>query len=326
MLNTPFRDTARPASHVGVVIVASLLINACTGADTPPKAQPTPTVTAAVSSNPEASTRQTPTTAAKVSKSAPASATAAPAGWTSVWNEDFVGPAGSSPDATKWTYDLGGQGWGNSELQNYTDRPSNVSLDGRGNLVITARRENEGYCWYGDCTHTSARLLTKDLFTQKYGRIEARVRLPEGQGLWPAFWMLGDDLTSAGWPAAGEIDITEVLGHETNKTYGTLHGPGYSGADGIGTAYTLPAGQSFSSDFHVFAIDWAPNEIKWSVDGVLFSTKTPADLDGDKWVFDHPFFIIVNLAVGGNWPGSPDDATRFPAEYVIDYVRTYRAN
>ena len=255
-----------------------------------------------------------------------AAAPPTPTGWTPVMIDDFNGPAGTLPDPARWGYDLGGGGFGNGELQNYTNRASNVSTDGQGNLVITARKENFGNCWYGACTHTSGRILTKGKFTQKYGRVEARLKVPAGQGLWPAFWMLGDDIDAVGWPNTGEIDITEVLGHETNKTYGTLHGPGYSGGASIGQPYVLPAGQDFSTGFHTFTIDWAPDTIKWYVDGVLFSTKTPADLRGNRWVFDHPFFIIVNLAVGGNWPGSPDDATRFPAEYVIDYVRTYRAN
>lgn len=297
-----------------------MLSNGCIDAAAPPNADPT------VSAGPTAASSASATASASLAASPTPTATPSPAGWTAVWIEDFNGPAGAAPDPSKWTYDLGGMGWGNSELQNYTDRPSNVSLDGAGHLVITARQENYEFCWYGDCTHTSARILTQDKFTQTYGRIEARLRTPAGQGLWPAFWMLGENLPTDGWPASGEIDIMEVLGHETKKTYGTLHGPDYSGGEGVGTPYTLPAGQSFSTDFHTVAIEWAPNQIRWYVDGVLFSTKTPADLGGDRWGFDHPFFIIVNLAVGGNWPGSPDEATEFPAEYVIDYVRTYQAS
>ena len=247
-----------------------------------------------------------------------------PSGWTSVWVDDFNGPAGTLPDPGKWNIETGGGGWGNAELQNYTNRPSNVSLDGAGNLVITARKEAYGSCWYGPCTHTSARLQTMNKFTQRYGRIEARVKVPSGRGLWPAFWMLGDDFSSAGWPNSGEIDIMEVLGHETNKTYGTLHGPGYSGGASVGRSYVTPNG-SFADGFHTFRVDWAPDSIKWYVDDVHFSTLTPADLRGNRWVFDHPHFLLLNLAVGGNWPGSPDAATAFPAQYVIDYVATYQA-
>lgn len=255
-----------------------------------------------------------------------AAAPPAPAGWTPVMIDDFNGPAGTLPDPVRWGYDLGGGGFGNGELQNYTNRASNVSTDGAGNLVITARKENVGSCWYGACTHTSGRILTKNKFTQKYGRVEARLKVPAGQGLWPAFWMLGDNIDSVGWPNTGEIDIMEILGHETTKTYGTLHGPGYSGGASIGQSYILPGGGTFASGFHTFTIDWAPDSIKWYVDGVLFSTKTPADLRGNAWVFDHPFFIILNLAVGGQWPGSPNASTPFPAQYTIDYVATYQAS
>ncbi|MDP9394060.1 MAG: ricin-type beta-trefoil lectin domain protein [Actinomycetota bacterium] len=254
-----------------------------------------------------------------------AAAPPTPSGWTPVWIEDFNGAAGTSPDPAKWNFDLGGGGWGNAELQNYTNRPSNVSHDGAGNLVITARQENFGSCWYGACTHTSGRILTQGKFTQQYGRIEARLRVPAGQGLWPAFWMLGQDIGSVGWPNSGEIDIMEILGHETNKTYGTIHGPGYSGAGSTGTSYTLPSG-NFSSGFHTFRVEWGPDWIRWYVDDVHFATRTPADVGGNPWVFNKPFFIILNLAVGGNWPGSPNASTPFPAQYVIDYVATYQAS
>lgn len=256
--------------------------------------------------------------------SASAAAPPTPSGWTPVWIDDFNGPAGSAPDPSKWGYDVGGHGYGNAELQNYTNRPENVSLDGAGNLVITARKENYGSCWYGLCTHTSGRILTANKFTQTYGRIEARLQVPAGRGLWPAFWTLGQDIFTAGWPNSGEIDIMEILGHETNKTYGTLHGPGYSGGGSIGASYTLPSG-NFSQGFHTFTVDWSPNLIKWYVDGVLFSQKTPADLNGNPWVFDKPHFILLNLAVGGQWPGSPDASTAFPARYVVDYVAVYEA-
>ena len=267
--------------------------------------------------------------AAATSSAAVAAAQAAPptpSGWTSVWVDDFNGPAGSLPDPTRWNIETGGGGWGNAELQNYTNRPSNVSLDGAGNLVITARKEAYGNCWYGPCTHTSGRLQTMNKFTQKYGRIEARVKVPSGRGLWPAFWMLGDDFGSAGWPTSGEIDIMEILGHETNKTYGTLHGPGYSGGASIGRSHVKPSGSFSDGGFHTFRVDWAPTSIKWYADDVLFSTLTPADLGGNRWVFDHPYFLLLNMAVGGNWPGSPDGATQFPAQYVIDYVATYQAD
>lgn len=239
------------------------------------------------------------------------------------WADEFNGAAGSAPDASKWTLETGGSGNGNNELQYYTNSTQNASLDGNGNLVITARKSSGSglQCWYGACQYTSARLNTARTFTQAYGRYEARIKIPRGQGIWPAFWMLGDDLGSAGWPNSGEIDIMENVGYEPNTVHGTIHGPGYSGGAGIGASYSLPGGKAFADDFHTFAVDWSPNALVWSVDGQTYQTRTPADVNGNKWVFDHPFFIILNLAVGGNWPGSPDGSTAFPQTMTVDYVR-----
>jgi beta-glucanase (GH16 family) len=241
------------------------------------------------------------------------------------WSDEFDGPAGGAPDQGKWKYDIGGGGWGNNELQYYTSSTSNASLNGSGQLVITARRDNPaGYgCWYGTCQYTSARLLTADRFTQAYGRFESRMKIPRGQGIWPAFWMLGNDIGTNPWPNSGEIDIMENVGYEPGTVHGTLHGPGYSGAGGVGAGYTLPGGQAFADAFHTFAVEWAPDSIAWFVDGVQYGRKTPADLNGNRWVFDHPFFMIMNVAVGGNWPGSPDGSTQFPQQLVVDYVRVY---
>jgi beta-glucanase (GH16 family) len=243
------------------------------------------------------------------------------------WSDEFDGPAGQAPNQSKWKYDIGGGGWGNNELEYYTSSTSNAALDGNGNLVITARRENPaGYsCWYGSCQYTSARLLTADRFTQAYGRFEARIKIPRGQGLWPAFWMLGNDIGSVGWPNSGEIDIMENVGFEPSTVHGTIHGPGYSGAGGLGGGYTLPGGQQFANDFHTFTVDWASDSITWYVDGQQYVRKTPADLGGNRWVFNHPFFMIMNVAVGGSWPGNPDGSTVFPQQMVIDYVRVYSA-
>ncbi|SBT40255.1 glycoside hydrolase family 16 protein [Micromonospora auratinigra] len=239
------------------------------------------------------------------------------------WSDDFTGAAGTAPDAGKWRYDTGGSGWGNNELQYYTSSTRNAALDGNGNLVITARKENpSGYgCWYGSCQYTSARLLTRGTFAQAYGRFEARIKIPRGQGLWPAFWMLGDDIGTNPWPNSGEIDIMENVGYEPSTVHGTIHGPGYSGAGGLGGAATLPGGQALADTFHTYAVDWAPDSITWYLDGVAYTRKTPADVGGNKWVFDHPFFLLLNVAVGGNWPGSPDGSTVFPQTMVIDYVR-----
>ncbi|WP_030262278.1 glycoside hydrolase family 16 protein [Streptomyces sp. NRRL B-24484] len=239
------------------------------------------------------------------------------------WSDEFDGPAGRGPDAGKWTLETGGGGFGNHELEYYTNSTSNASLDGQGHLVITARKNTDPGlgCWYGQCQYTSARLNTARTFTQAYGRFEARIKIPRGQGVWPAFWMLGNDLGSAGWPNSGEIDVMENIGREPNSVHGTVHGPGYSGAGGLGAAYSLPGGKAFADDFHVFSVDWSPNSIVWSVDGTPYETRTPADTHGNKWVFDHPFFVILNLAVGGDWPGSPDGSTAFPQTMVVDYVR-----
>ncbi len=243
------------------------------------------------------------------------------------WQDEFNGPAGASFDRTKWAADTGGHGFGNQERQFYTTRPENVAQDGNGHLVITARAEPQSStyaCWYGSCRYTSTRLKTKGLFAQAYGRFEARIKVPRGQGVWPAFWMLGDDIDKVGWPASGEIDIMEHIGREPRVAYGTLHGPGYSGAKGINKGDTLSSG-GYADDFHVFAVSWRPNEIRWFIDGREYHRLTPANLPaGAKWVFDHPFFLLINLAVGGGWPGDPDASTTFPQQMVVDYVRAYR--
>jgi beta-glucanase (GH16 family) len=240
-----------------------------------------------------------------------------------VWSDEFEGAAGASPDPERWSFDVGGGGWGNQELESYTSRPQNARLDGSGNLVIEAIREpftgEDGTAR----EFTSARLKTQWLFAQAYGRFEARMKLPEGQGIWPAFWLLGVDIGDVGWPACGEIDIMENIGREPTMVHGTLHGPGYSGAAGIGAAHSLAVGR-FADAFHVFAVEWDPAAIRWYVDDVLYATRTPSDVPkGARWAFDHPFFIILNLAVGGNWPGNPDATTTFPQRLLVDYVRVY---
>lgn len=249
--------------------------------------------------------------------------------WRLVWSDEFNGAKGSTIDPAKWDAQTGGSGWGNRELEYYTDSKKNAYLDGRGSLVLKAIKETlppEFNCWYGPCQYTSARLFTKKKFTQAYGRFEARIKLPFGQGIWPAFWLLGDNIDTTGWPACGEIDIMENIGREPSTVHGTLHGPGYSGEFGVGAAHTLPHSVRFADAFHTFAIEWEPNVIRWYVDGKLYQTRTPADLPAGakKWVYDHPFFIILNLAVGGAWPGNPDATTTFPQKMLVDYVRVYR--
>ena len=244
--------------------------------------------------------------------------------WILVWHDEFDAADGSRIDSQKWTAETGGNGWGNNELEYYTANPRNGRQE-HGSLVIEAIREPYTGADGVKRDYTSARLKTQGKFTQAYGRFEARIKMPQGKGAWPAFWMLGDDIGSVHWPNCGEIDIVENIGVEPSTIHGTIHGPGYSGAQGIGSPFTLPNSKRFSDDFHVFAIEWEPTEIRFYVDDQLYATRRPADLpSGTKWVYDHPFFIILNLAVGGNWPGSPDETTQFPQRMLVDYVRVYR--
>ena len=248
-------------------------------------------------------------------------------GWRLIWSDEFDGPANTPPDPAKWGYDIGGGGWGNAEWQYYTDRTENAALDGNGSLVITAKTEDPAStpyrCLYGACLYTSARLLTKGKFEFTYGRVEARIKIPSTQGIWPAFWMLGSNINTKPWPSCGEIDILENIGKEPTTVHGTIHGPGYAGSAGPSQAYTQTV--PFAEDYHIYALEWEPQAIRWYVDGNLYGTKTPADLEqGRQWVFDHPFFLILNVAVGGQWPGLPDETTRFPQTMKVDYVRVYQ--
>jgi beta-glucanase (GH16 family) len=242
--------------------------------------------------------------------------------WQLTWSDEFNAPNGSPPDPAKWNIVTGGQGFGNNELETYTARPVNAHQE-NGNLVITAQKEDltgpDGIPRH----YTSARINTQNHFAQKYGRFEARIQLPTGKGIWPAFWLLGDNHETSHWPDCGEIDILESIG-APDTTYSTLHGPGYSGGKGISTKFPLPAGESVHSAFHLYAVEWSPNEIKFFFDDHLVAHRTPADLpQGARWVYDHPFYILLNLAVGGYWPGNPDDTTVFPQQMLIDYVRVY---
>jgi beta-glucanase (GH16 family) len=227
-----------------------------------------------------------------------------------------------APNSTIWGYDLGtgnsltGAGWGNNELQYYTKRTENVKVE-NGYLLITAEKES-----YNGASYTSARLTTKGLFDQAYGRFEARIRLPYGQGIWPAFWLLGANIDEVGWPQCGEIDIMEYRGQQPTKLLGTVHGPGYSGGASITKSYSL-LNDRFDTGFHIFGIEWGPKYINYYVDNVLYNQITPADVTGE-WVFDHPFYIIINLAVGGNFVGNPNSETVFPQTMLVDYVRVYK--
>jgi beta-glucanase (GH16 family) len=306
--------------------VSASPVQASLQTSSPPAPSSTPARTFAA---PPAPTRAPSPTPALPALPAPAS-TPASGGWTLTWQDEFNDPADTRPRSSTWVFDLGGEPqWGNQEWQYYTDRPQNVSSDGNGNLAITARREKlpgMQNCPYGTCDLTSGRITTRSTFNQAYGRFEARIKIPGGQGLWPAFWMLGKNIDSVGWPRSGEIDIMEVIGRQPGTLYGTLHGPEYSGAAGLGGFTTLPAGARFSDAFHIFAVEWSADRVIWTVDGRQYFSYARTQLPAGKvWVFDHPFFIILNLAVGGGWPGSPDASTVFPATMLVDYVRAYRA-
>jgi beta-glucanase (GH16 family) len=244
--------------------------------------------------------------------------------WRLTWSDEFNGPNGSGVDSSKWVVEVGGKGWGNQELEYYTSRRENAHIQD-GNLVIEARRENYTGADGVSRNYTSARLKTAGKFSQAYGRFEARIKLPVGQGMWAAFWMLGDDTEKARWPAGGEIDIMENIGKEPSIVHGSIHGPGFTGSGGIEAPYTLPAARRFANDFHVFAVEWEPSVIRFYVDDDLYVTRSRSDLrPGWKWVFDHPFFLLLNVAVGGDWPGNPDAATVFPQTMLVDYVRVYQ--
>jgi beta-glucanase (GH16 family) len=244
--------------------------------------------------------------------------------WTLTWSDEFNAPDGTAPDPAKWAFDVGGHGWGNNQLESDTARPENAVQEG-GNLVLTARKEE-----YTDAGghlrhYTSARMKSLGQFAQTYGRFEARMKLPAGKGIWPAFWMLGDNIASAGWPQGGEIDVVETIGNP-REMYSTVHGPGYSGAKGLSQKFELPAGEAVDTGFHLYAVEWTPKTIKFFFDDKLIVEQTTKSLPtGATWVFDHPFFVLLDLAVGGYWPGEPDAATTFPKQMLVDYVRVYKA-
>lgn len=222
-----------------------------------------------------------------------------------------------APDSSLWGYDIGrGQnGWGNNELQFYTDRPENIKVE-NGMLHITARQES-----YEGATHTSARIITQGKFEKTYGRFEARIQLPWGQGIWPAFWLLGNDCEQNTWPLCGEIDIMEYRGQFPTRIDGSVHGPGYAAGQAITKSYILENAR-FDTSFHVFGIEWGPDFINFYVDDALYNRITPNDVPGD-WVFNHPFYIIMNVAVGGSYVGPPNAETQFPQTMLVDYIRVY---
>lgn len=235
-------------------------------------------------------------------------------GWELVWQDEFEG---DDINLDYWSHEIGGNGWGNAEAQYYSNDPKNSFIED-GYLVIQALEEKVGGKLY-----SSARLITRDKVEVEYGRVEARIQIPYGEGIWPAFWMLGNNLGRKGWPDAGEIDIMENIGREPALIHGTVHGPGYAGGDGVGGSKRLSGGGRYADDFHIFAIEWEEEEIRWYMDEQMYFKITPAAVPGD-WVYDHPFYIILNVAVGGRWPGYPDDTTTFPQTMKVDYVRIYQ--
>jgi len=235
-------------------------------------------------------------------------------GYTLKWNDEFNG---SSIDQNNWNYDLGASGWGNNELQNYTSLSAN-SYIANGSLVIEAIKGPNG-------NYTSARMITKGKRTFQYGRIDIRAKLPRGQGIWPALWMLGSNIDNVGWPACGEIDIMEYLGHQTSTVHGTAHwgAQGSTSSQSSSSRYDLTSGH-FYEKFHVFSIIWEPNKIRWYMDDQLFHTVTTSTTGAAAWRFNQEFFFIFNIAVGGNWPGYPDATTQFPQKMFVDYVRVFQ--
>jgi beta-glucanase (GH16 family) len=242
-------------------------------------------------------------------------------GYTLTWSDEFNGPNGTPPDPSKWNYDIGGSGWGNKEREYYTSDLANSQQQG-GYLVVTATPDGASsqQCWYGTCSFTSARLNTAGLFSQAYGRFETRAQMPFGQGLWPAIWMLGSNIGSVGWPACGEIDFLETIGSDITDNHGSLHAPSYNPS----ATYSLPNGAQYSDAFHTFAVEWDPGEVRFYVDDQLYETQDQSDMNGGTWEFNQSFFLIINVAVGGNWPGDPDSTTTFPQTMKVDWVRVYQ--
>ena len=253
--------------------------------------------------------------------------------WVMVWSDEFNDPVGTQPNPNYWTYELGDgslngiPGWGNGEFQHYTDDSANAATDGAGNLVMTVDKlpaDTDLVCYYGPCEYTSARLISWYKAEFEYGRIESRIKVPPGEGgLWPAFWSLGTNIDEVDWPQTGEIDIMEYVSRVPNEIFGTIHGPGYSGGSAFGAPYDF--GVPVANEYHTFAVEWGPDEIHWYVDGINYHNAVPANVDPNEWVFNHPFFLLLNVAIGGNFGGAISPDIVFPQETLVDYVRVYQA-
>ncbi|MBN9392570.1 MAG: glycoside hydrolase family 16 protein [Chloroflexi bacterium] len=355
----PFRPGAGIAPGVVVVVILALsvLLGAC---GSPTATAPTTTVvssanTPSPATNPT-TTNQPTTPPVPLSPTARPTATAGPTytpyptptqgpppsptlnfnvterpGYKLVWSDEFDGAAGSPPNPATWGHEIGdgtangNRGWGNNELEYYTDSTENAALDGKGNLVISARKADPAAnlnCYYGPCQYTSARLISANKVQLTYGRIEARLKVPRGSGLWPAFWALGSNINQVGWPQSGEIDIMEYVGRQPNRVFGTIHGPGYSGANGFGKTYDLPG--AVADDYHVFAIEWEQDQIVWYIDNKVYHRASPPSVSPHKWVFNQPFFLLLNVAVGGDLGGPVGTDAAFPQTLTVDYVRQYQ--
>jgi beta-glucanase (GH16 family) len=244
-----------------------------------------------------------------------------PPSWVLVWSDEFTGPAGTPVD-TFWNHEIGGSGWGNNEKEYYTSDTANSRLNGNGQLEIVARVAPAGLsCWYGACRYTSARLTTQGRVLPYHGRVEARIKLSAGQGLWPAFWLLGQNIGTVGWPNCGEMDVIEQRGSKPDSMSSAVHGPGYSG----NTPYVHIDAPVTTTDYHLYAVEWDGQSIRYFVDSTehYVLSRTTVEQSGHSWVFDQPFFIILNLAVGGNFDGNPQSDAIFPATMLVDYVRVY---
>jgi beta-glucanase (GH16 family) len=303
--------------HLLTFLLVAFVLAAC---QTEEQAAPTPPPTATTPPTPAATPTATPIPTSTPIPTPLPIRPSAEEGWELVWSDEFEGEA---IDPANWTYDIGGWGWGNGEAQYYTDRPENARVE-NGLLVIEARQER-----YEDKYYTSARLLTQGLQAFQYGRIEARIKVPEGAGVWPAFWMLGNDFDrnpneplDSNWPDVGEIDIMEHLGREPDLVMGTVHGPGYAGAGGL-TRWNRQE-YDIADEFHTYAIEWDESGITWFYDGEPYFTVTPDVLSGREWVFDKEFFVLLNLALGGQFAGTIGLDTKFPSNLYVDYVRVYQ--
>jgi beta-glucanase (GH16 family) len=251
--------------------------------------------------------------------------------WTQIWSDEFDGAAGSPVDGTKWVYDTGDGcaqsncGWGNNEKEYYSDAPDNISLNGNGQLVITARPATGLTCYYGACRYTSAKITTRGKMIVSPGRVEARIKLPTGQGLWPAFWLLGSTCPQTPWPDCGELDIMENKGSQPTTTSSAIHGPGYSGATPFAHANVLSGGTV--GDFHTYAVEWDATYIRFLVDGAMHFQATRGGIEQyGRSILGNSFIIILNLAVGGHFDGDPASDAIFPATMLVDYVRVYKSD